>query len=104
MVESLVSHQGYNEDAKGDLQAFQERACWVENQAAVTISLPCTPSTICPTGWDGCGSVMRYFVPPFCRVDHCLFPTVSLCPNRKVRPLSPQRETREQLYRIFTGV
>lgn len=57
MVESLVSHQGQNGDAKGDLQAFQEWACWVENQAAVTTSLPCTPSMICPTGWDGCGTL-----------------------------------------------
>lgn len=53
----LVSHQGQNGDAKGDLQAFQEWACWVENQAAVTTSLPCTPSMICPTGWDGCGTL-----------------------------------------------
>lgn len=36
-VESLISHRGYNEDPKGELQAFQERTCGVENQAAVTI-------------------------------------------------------------------
>lgn len=96
MVESLMSHQGYNEDAKGDLQAFQARMCWVENQAAVPISLPCIPSIVCPTGWDGCGSGMRCFLPTFHRVSHCLFPTVSLHPSRKVTPLSPQKGTREQ--------
>lgn len=58
MMESLISHRGYNEDPKGLLQAFQEGTCWVENQAAATISLSCT-SVVCPRystlGWGGLG-------------------------------------------------
>lgn len=55
MVESFVSHQGDKEDARGDLQAFQERMSWVENQAAVTIPLPCAPSMLCPLGGEALG-------------------------------------------------
>lgn len=48
MVKSLINHRGYNEDPKGELQAFQERTRWVENKAAVTISLSCTSTIVCP--------------------------------------------------------
>lgn len=88
-----MSHQGYNEDAKADLQPFQDRMCWVENQAAVTISLPCTPSMMCPTGRDGCGSGMRYFVPPFHGVDHC----VSVPQEKGEATQSPKRDKRAAL-------
>jgi len=54
MVESLISRREYNEDLKGELQAFQERTCWVENQAAETFFLSldicCSVSQVLHTG------------------------------------------------------
>lgn len=79
MVGSLISHRGYNEDPRGELQVLQERTCWVANHAAVAISLPCASSLACSMAAVLCtGMTMREEVTRYFFHSHSL-PSVPYC-------------------------